>query len=270
MTDSTILVLGGTGKTGRRIVSRLAERGAEVRAASRSGAVRFDWDDRATWAPALAGAEAAYVIPPDELGPVDRLAEFLALATEAGVRRFVLLSARGVEQPGHSGLPGAEAAVRDSGAEWTILRPAWFAQNFSEDMFATPVEAGLLALPTGDGKDPFIDAEDIADVAVAALLEDGHHGQVYELSGPELLSFPEAVALIAEASGRDVEFRSAEPQEFVEALVAYGMQQDLAEFSAELLTGIREGANAYLSDGVQRALGRQPRRFADYVRATWG
>ncbi|GAA2783731.1 NAD(P)H-binding protein [Saccharopolyspora taberi] len=270
MTNKTILVLGGTGKTGRRVVSRLAERGVEARAASRKGAVRFDWDDETTWAPALEGADAAYLIPPTELGSGELFSTFVARAEQAGVRRFVLLSAREVDESPSTGVQAAEAAVRASGAEWTIVRATWFAQNFSEDFFAPSIESGVLALPTGDGKEPFIDVDDIADVVVAVLLEDGHHGQVYELSGPELLSFAEAVALISEQSGKDVVFQPVEPAEFTRALIADGFPDDLADLFAGLLALIRNGGNAYLSDGVQRVLGRPPRRFADYVRRTWG
>ncbi|MFD0485933.1 SDR family oxidoreductase [Saccharopolyspora spinosporotrichia] len=208
MTNSTILVLGGTGKTGRRVAAKLAARGADVRVASRRGAVRFDWDDRSTWAPALEGADAAYVIAPSETDDGETISEFIVAATAAGVGRLVLLSAREVETSMVPGLKAAEAAVRRSDARWTILRPSWFAQNFSEDMFLPLIDAGLVALPTGDGKEPFIDAEDIADVAVAALTEDGHDRQVYELSGPDLLSFPEAVEMIAAASGREVAFKA--------------------------------------------------------------
>ncbi|QUH00020.1 NAD(P)H-binding protein [Saccharopolyspora erythraea] len=270
MTNSTILVLGGTGKTGRRVAAKLAARGFGVRVASRRGAVRFDWDDRSTWAPALEGVDAAYVVAPSETDDGETISEFIPAATAAGAGRLVLLSAREVETSMGTGLKAAEAAVRRSDARWTILRPSWFAQNFSEDMFLPLINAGLVALPTGDGEEPFIDAEDIADVAVAALTEEGHDQQVYELSGPDLLSFPEAVKMIAAASGRDVAFKAVTAAEFMESLLGNGLPEDVARMVTDLLDAIRRGENAHLSDGVRRALGRPPRPFADYVREVWG
>ncbi|MFE0044832.1 NmrA family NAD(P)-binding protein [Streptomyces albireticuli] len=260
-----ILVLGASGKTGSRVLTRLTSLGHSVRAASRSGATRFDWADRTTWAPALAGVEAVYIVPTETLGLPER-ADFVAAAKEAGVRRLVQLSVRGIDE---DGVPPTEAAVRESGLEWTILRPCWFAQNFAAaDFFLPEVLAGEVSTPAGDGREPFIDAEDIADVAVAALTADGHDGRTYELSGPETLSFAEALALIGEAAGRDVRHRHVPPAVYVENLTGAGIPRDDAEAVAGFLDGIGEGADDFLSDGVRQALGREPRSFRDYVRAT--
>ena len=198
----TTLVLGGTGKTGRRVVERLAARGVPTRVGSRSGEPPFDWEDRATWAPALRGVGAAYVsYYPDLAVPSAPAAvgDLAALAVELGVRRLVLLSGRGEEEAQR-----AERILQEAGADWTIVRCSWFSQNFSENFMLDGVLDGVLALPVGDVREPFVDAEDIADVAVAALTEPGHAGQLYELTGPRLLTFAEAVAEIADASGRDV------------------------------------------------------------------
>jgi uncharacterized protein YbjT (DUF2867 family) len=162
------LVLGGTGKIGRRVVDRLAARGLPVRIGSRSGDPRFDWEDRSTWDPVLEGVGSAYVshywdaIP----GAAETLGLFADLAVESGVPRLVLLSGRGEEEAER-----AERAVRDSGAELTVLRSTWFAQNFSEDYWQEQVQAGEVALPAADTPEPFVDADDIADVAVAALTD---------------------------------------------------------------------------------------------------
>ncbi|MEU9116702.1 NAD(P)H-binding protein [Streptomyces sp. NPDC048483] len=265
MSKKEILVLGGTGKVGSRVVAQLQERGVPVRAASRSGRTRFDWDDESTWGPAVEGVDAAFVVCLEGRSDSSQLARaFVEFAVSKGVRRLVLLSARGVEN--HQDLLVPEQSVRASGAEWTILRPSWFAQNFTElPLFTAAIEAGELALPTGDGLEPFIDAEDIAAVGVAALTEEGHAGQTYEMTGPRLLTFETAVQEIATATGREVRFVTLEPEEYTARLSALGASGDEIMLMDGLFAAIREGRQAHLSDGVPRALGREPRDFGAYV-----
>jgi uncharacterized protein YbjT (DUF2867 family) len=220
MTKHPILVIGGTGKSGSRVVSRLRAQGIPVRVASRSGEPAFDWHDRTTWDTALESVKAVYLVP---LDGQFLTRPFVERAAQLGVERVVLLSGRGVDAPGYSGeanIAGAthvdgESAVRDSGIAWTILRPAWFAQNFSEGVFRDAILAGELRLPAGDGAASFVDAEDIAAVAVAALTEDGHAAQTYELSGPRALTIAEAVTEISEATGRRIRYVPFSPGEFV-------------------------------------------------------
>ncbi|MER6770694.1 NAD(P)H-binding protein [Streptomyces bacillaris] len=270
--SSPVLVLGGTGKTGRRVVARLRDLGVEVRAASRSGETRFDWEYPDTWAPALKGAAAVYIVPLDtEPSPTPA---FVEQAVAAGVRRMVLLSARGVDVPGYFGSPllddgphlRGEQAVRASGLAWTILRPGWFAQNFSEGVFLEGVRDGELALPVGDGRAAYIDVDDIAAVAVAALTEDGHDGEVYELSGPRALSVPEVLDEIAKASGRRAAYAPLEEAAFRDALVVRGMTEVEADLWTAALDPIRTSREAPLKDGVHRALGRPPRDVSDVFR----
>jgi uncharacterized protein YbjT (DUF2867 family) len=210
MTDTSTqtrptLVLGGTGKTGRRVVERLSARGVPVRVGSRSADHRFDWEDPATWGPALEGVGAVYVSYYPDLavpGAVDVVRSFAELAVGSGVRRLVLVSGRGEE-----GAQRAERAVQETGGEVTVVRATWFMQNFSEDYMLDHVLSGVVALPAGDTPEPFVDAEDIADVAVAALTDDGHIGELYELTGPRLLTFSDAVGEIAKATGRDIPYQ---------------------------------------------------------------
>ncbi|THC47414.1 NAD(P)H-binding protein [Streptomyces sp. A1499] len=276
-----VLVTGGTGKTGRRVVARLRELGVETRAASRSGETRFDWADRTTWQAALDGAAAVYIVPLDT-SPSPTTA-FIEQAVASGVRRLVLLSARGVDVrgyfgPGHevSGPHGeGERAVRASGVAWTILRPGWFAQNFSEGVFLDGVREGELALPTGDGKAAFIDADDIADVAVAALTEDGHAGQEYGLSGPRALGIADVLDEIAKETGKRAAYVSVDTAAFRAGLVAQGFTDEEASLWADALIPITTSREAPVLDGVRRALGREPRDFADFVRdaaarGVWG
>jgi uncharacterized protein YbjT (DUF2867 family) len=270
---ATTLVLGGTGKTGRRVARRLTARGLPVRSGSRSGDPPFDWEDQSTWAPALRKVESVYLSYHPDLaapGAAETIGRFAELAVASGVRRIVLLSGRGEEQAQVS-----ERTVRNSGAEWTILRSSWFSQNFSEDYLLEPVLSGEIALPAEDVAEPFVDVEDIADVAVAALTEDGHAGQLYELSGPRLLTFAEAAEEIAKASGREVRYVPISPERYTAGMIRQGVPAEYAAFLTELFTRVLDGRNAHLTDGVQRALGRQPRDFTDFARdaaasGVWG
>jgi uncharacterized protein YbjT (DUF2867 family) len=257
------LVLGGTGKIGRRVVERLAARGRPVRVGSRSGEPRFDWDDRRTWDAVLEGVGSAYVshywdaIP----GAADTLGSFAHLAVESGVPRLVLLSGRGEEEAER-----AERAVRDSGAELTVLRSTWFAQNFSEDYWREQVRAGEVALPAADTPEPFVDADDVADVAVAALTDDRHIGELYELTGPRLLTFAEAVREISRAVGREVRYLPVSIEDFAAAAPGQGLPGEVVEMLTFIFGEVLDGRNARLAYGVRRALGRVPRDFGDYAR----
>ncbi|HEU4328591.1 MAG TPA: NAD(P)H-binding protein [Roseiflexaceae bacterium] len=264
MSNTLTLVLGGTGKTGRRVVERLQARGLPVRIGSRNGEPRFDWNDQSTWADALRGVAAAYIAYVPDLGAPgarETIGAFVDQAVRSGVRRLVLLSGRGEPEAQR-----CEQLVQESGAAWTVVRASWFAQNFSEDFLSDLVMGGVVALPTGDVREPFVDADDIADVAVAALTGEGHAGQIYELTGPRLLTFAEAVAAIAAASGREVQFVPITREEFVAGLEQYGLPADLIALLDNLFTTTLDGRNAYLADGVQRALGRAPRDFGEYAR----
>jgi uncharacterized protein YbjT (DUF2867 family) len=266
-----ILILGGTGKTGRRVAQRLRDAGHSPRVASRSrGDVRFDLGEPSTWPAALAGIDAAYLVEPQVQGTEEgqrRLPRFVAAAVAAGARRLVMLSAPGVAgNPAHP-LWRAEEAVKRSGLEWTIVQPNWFAQNFSETFWRPGILAGALVLPTGTGTTAFVDAGDIADVAAAALTRDGHHGQTYVLTGPRAISFGEATALIGQATGATVRHVDIAPEDFIQAQIDDGVPVRVASQLTRLYGSIRDGQAAAIFDGVQRALGRQPRAFEDYVSA---
>lgn len=276
MSNELILVVGGTGTTGGRVVARLRERGVAVRVASRGGAPRFDWTDRTTWDGALEGVTTAYVVPLDGRSLTR---PFVETAVAHGVGRIVLLSGRGVDVPGYAGEASTagpthidgEAVVRalgtGSGTGWTIVRPAWFAQNFSEGFFLDAVRAGELRLAAGDGAASFVDADDIAAVAVAALTEDGHDGRTYELSGPRALTIAEALAEISAATGRQIRYVPLSPEEFMAELRDQGLSAAEAADYAESLSPLRRGLDDHLSDGVRLVLGREPRDFRDVVKS---
>jgi uncharacterized protein YbjT (DUF2867 family) len=263
------LVLGGTGKTGRRVAERLAERGLLVRIGSRSAEPPFDWEKPDTWATALEGVSAAYVSYYPDLaipGAPEAVRSFTELAVESGVQRLVLLSGRGEEEA-----QSAEQALREvgeeAGVEWTIVRCAWFMQNFDENYLLEPILAGEVALPSGNVPEPFVDAEDIADVAVAALTEDGHAGEIYELTGPRLLTFEEAVGEISKATRQEIRFVPVSLEEFEAVLAEVDvLPPEFLSFLTYLFGEVLDGRNAHLTDGVRRALGREPKDFSDYAR----
>ena len=262
----TTLVLGGTGKTGRRVADRLTKDRLPVRIGSRTGQPPFDWANPDTWTPVLANTESIYLVFYPDLafpGAAETIHAFTTLAVNNGTRRVVLLSGRGEEQARAS-----EQAIQDSGADWTILRASWFNQNFSEHFLLGPVLDGEIALPAGDVPEPFIDADDIADVAAAALTSDTHTGQIYDLTGPRLLTFADAAAEITTATGRHIRYTPVTPAQYAAAAAAHGVPEEQIAALTDLFTRVLDGRNAHLTDGVHRALGRSPRDFTDYTHAT--
>ncbi|MFJ8130226.1 NmrA family NAD(P)-binding protein [Streptomyces hydrogenans] len=264
MTIRTVLVTGATGKTGRRVAERLAARGLTVREGSRSGAVPFDWEAPEGWAAALRGADAAYVnYYPDLAAPgaTEAMGAFGAAAAREGVRRLTLLSGRG-----EPAAVAAEEALREAaGVELTVVRGAFFAQNFTEGLLAEGVAAGELVFPAGDTPEPFVDVADLADVVVETLLSDVHAGLVHELTGPRALTFAEVAAELSRASGRPVAYTSVTAEAYAELLTGFGLPRPEAEWLADLFATLLDGHNAEPTDGVKRVLGREPRSFARFA-----
>jgi len=261
-----ILILGATGKTGSRITQRLKTAGLPVRLGSRSASPPFDWEDRSTWEAALDGIAAVYISYQPDLavpGAVETIQSFTNLAVKSGVSKLVLLSGRREAEAEE-----AERVIQNSGVDWTILRCSWFFQNFSESHFLEPIVQGELALPVGNIAEPFVDVEDIAEIAVQALTQPGHSGQLYELTGPRALTFAEAVDEIARETGRDISFVAVPPDAYREALEQAQLPAELIDLVLYLFTTVLDGRNTPLADGVQRALGRPARDFSDYVRRT--
>lgn len=273
MTNTTV-VLGGTGKTGRRVAQQLSDRGLPVRVASRSSEHRFDWYDESTWAPVFEGADKMYVAPPMDPSGAAQAELAVKAAAANGVQHAVLLSGRGTGSPGrefdvYRAGASLEVALQESGMSWTIVRPAWFMQNFSEDFLLDGVLHGELRAPAGDGAEAFIHADDIAEVIVHTLLDpEKHAGTAYALSGPRTMTLAQAAAEISAASGRPVVYEHVDSEEYQAEIVEYGLSAEEAKGLADLFTVVRRGLSDYVSDGVQQVLGRAPRDFSEYVRAT--
>jgi uncharacterized protein YbjT (DUF2867 family) len=264
--EGITLVIGGTGKTGRRVADRLLSLGRQTRVVSRSASPSFDWNEKGTWDAALAGVTTAYITYAPDLaipGATAVIRAFVGLAVDKGVKRLVLLSGRGEEEA-----QACERIVQEAGIVWTIVRASWFDQNFSEGELLGMVLDGVIALPTGDVPEPFVDAEDIADVAVAALTEEGHDYEIYEVTGPRLLTFADVAHEISNASGREVGFMQIPKEAFAEAVTDSGAPEELVWLLNYLFETVLDGRNAYLGNGVQRALGREPRDFTDFARRT--
>ena len=265
MAELPILIIGGAGKTGARVDALLKARGIPTRPVSRSTAVPFDWTRAETWPAALADVSMAYITYQPDLvveGAAEAIAEVARLARANGVKQLVLLSGRGEPRALR-----AEAALQQSGVPWTIVRASWFDQNFSEGYLLDGVLAGGIALPAGAVPEPFIDADDIAEVVVAALTDRRHAGKLYEVTGPRALTFAQAVAEIAAATGRPIQYRQVTPEDFAAGLRPH-VPADIIELMLELFTVLLDGRNSAVAHGVEQALGRPARDFAEYARRT--
>ncbi|NUR96301.1 MAG: NAD(P)H-binding protein [Kribbellaceae bacterium] len=266
-----ILILSGKGKTGRRVAAQLDARGVPYRLASRSSEQRFDWYDESTWADAVRGAETAYLAPP--VGPTGLAQAGRFIQQADGLRRLVLLSGRGVGGSGrefavYDGQLELESVVRARDLDWTIVQPAWFAQGFSEDFLRYDVLAGEIRLSAGTGGEAWIDTNDVGDVMTTALLDPSYAGQVIPISGPRVLTMTEIADELTAATGRPIKYVDLDPAAHVAELLEHGLPQEDAEAVRDLFTVIRNHRSEYVSDGVERVLGRPPRDFTDWARET--
>lgn len=262
-TAAPFLVIGGGGKTGRRVIDRLEALGHDVRSASRSASPSFDWNDDGNWNEVLAGVKAIYVTYHPDLsvpGASDHIRALLTVAKAQGVERIVLLSGRGEEEA-----QLCERLVLHSSIPATIVRCGWFNQNYSESFFRDLLMSGTLAVPNAHVGEGYVDADDIADVVTAALTGDGHEGRIYQLTGPELLTFRDVAAIFHEVTGRELEVIDVSREAFVEGLAAAQLPEGMVQLVDYLFNEVLDGRNASLGDGVQQALGRPPRDFRSFL-----
>ena len=262
-----ILVIGGTGKTGRKVVQRLQALAQEVRVGSRNGNPAFDWLDRSTWPAALAGMDKVYITyQPDLAVPraLDAIEELTKLAQQQQVKKLVLLSGKGEREA-----ELCEQVVINSGIAYTIVRASWFNQNFSESFFLDPILAGHVALPQAEARVPYVDTDDIADVVVESLMDNKHDGQLYELTGPRLLTFPQVINEIAQATGREIAFMPISLSAYVKMLEEYQVPADYVWLINYLFSEVLAAkGNDAISHDIEKVLVRKAKDFSDYVKET--
>ena len=264
MKNSPILIIGKNGKTGLRVEQRLQALGYNTRGVSRSTLPSFDWQEPTTWRNALEGAESAYVtFYPDLAIPTaeQSIRKFVILAEELGLRHLVLLSGRGEQ-----GAELAEKVLQNSSLDWNVVRASWFMQNFSEGFMIEGILNGELLLPAGNIVEPFIDIDDIADVAVAALTRPELRNKLFEVSGPRALSFAQCVAEISEVVGYPVKFSQVSIKDFLHQLRNEGLPENLLWLMNELFTVVFDGRNSIPTSGVEEVLGRPATDFSEYLR----
>ncbi len=267
MKQRKILILGGKGKTGRRVVQKLSNLGyTDIRIGSRNETPVFDWENPESWLDVIKGMEAVYItFQPDLAIPAapEAIKKFTSLAAEHGVTKMVLLSGRGEKEA-----QVCEEIVMHTAQNWTIVRASWFNQNFSESVFLGPILARHVALPRAEALEPFTDADDIADVVVETLIDDKHNGHIYELTGPRLMTFPQAIAEIAEATGSDIQFQPLTLEENVHLLKTYQLPEDHIWLINYLFTEVLDGRNATVTSDIEKILGRKATDFSEYAKVT--
>ncbi|MBU3023633.1 NmrA family NAD(P)-binding protein [Aestuariibacter sp. A3R04] len=257
------LVIGASGKTGSRVYQKLHDLGLDVQGASRNGEIHFDWQAPETWARALLGVDAVYLTYyPDLAMPQapDDIAKFCALAKIKGVKHITLLSGRG-----EPAAQVCEEIVQTSDLSNTIVRASWFNQNFSEGMFHNFIVAGTIELPVGAVGEPFVDVDDICDVVVASLLDERHNGKLYEVTGPELLSFAQLADIFSKVLQTPISFVEVSLSDFVATLRDQKVDSHVIDMLTYLFTEVLDGRNAYAVDGVEQALGRSAKTFEQFV-----
>lgn len=261
--NKSVLIIGKNGKTGNRVEHLLQAAGITTRGVSRNTSPVFDWKNQNTWNDAMKGCQSAYVsFQPDLAIPEAQeiIKNFIETAKQENLQHIVLLSGRG-----EKGAEKAEQQVIQSGLTWNILRASWFNQNFSEGFLQKDILNRHVALPSASIKEPFIDADDIAEVAVQCFKEPAWHNQLLELTGPELLTFESCISIISDITGQPIEFRSISTEQLITSLQRQGQPQEVLWLMKELFTEVMDGRNSYLTDDVQNVLRRPARRFSDYV-----
>lgn len=261
-----ILVLGATGKTGKRISERLQQLGHSVRSGSRTAAIPFDWNLPETWAPVLRGMDKVYISFQPDLavpGSMQAITTLMEEIRKAGIQKVVLLSGRGEKEAQE-----CEEIVMKSGVDWTILRASWFMQNFSEGFFADSIREGQIVLPVVKSKEPFVDVDDIADVAVESLLHKQHSQRLYELTGPELLWYKDAISQIAQKTGKKISYQEIPMDDYTALLREYQLPEDMIWLIRYLFTEVLDGRNASVVNDIETVLKRKATSFTEYIEKT--
>ncbi|SFR51513.1 Uncharacterized conserved protein YbjT, contains NAD(P)-binding and DUF2867 domains [Robiginitalea myxolifaciens] len=262
-----VLVIGGTGKTGSRVVERLNEAGHIIQIGSRNSQPAFNWDDPATYAPALKGMDRAYIVYYPDLavpGSREAIEKLTEVALKQGLEKVVLLSGKGEREA-----EVCEQIVADSGLNYTLVRASWFNQNFSEGAFLESVLAGTVALPMPEAEIPFVDADDIADIVAKVLVDDSYNGQTITVTGPRKMTWGEVVAAMSAGIGREIKYVPITLDEFKGGMQAAGLPESyiwLFGYLFEEVLGNPE--NQDVSHDIERVLGRMATDFKEFVAKT--
>ncbi len=267
MNIENILVIGGTGKTGRRVVEQLKKKGIEPKIGSRNASPSFDWDDKDTWVNTLNGIEKMYVTYYPDLavpGAKEKIESLTYLAKELGIKKMVLLSGKGEIEA-----EACENIVINSGMDYSIVRASWFNQNWSESFFLDPIISGEVALPMSDVLIPFVDANDIAEVAAKVLLDDAYNGEIIEVTGPELITFKDIVNIISKVSNRKLNFYEITLEQYVEGMKQMQIPDDVVWLIEYLFSHVLTNPrNQLVVNDIERVLGRKAKPFAEYAQET--
>ncbi|TYA69898.1 NmrA family NAD(P)-binding protein [Seonamhaeicola marinus] len=267
MTTHNYLIIGGTGKTGRKVVNNLKELGLNVKVGSRNASPKFDWQDSNTWSEALENIDKVYITFQPDLavpGALQAIENLSKLAKEKGVKKLVILSGKGETEA-----EACEQVVMNSGIDYTIVRASWFNQNFSESFFLDPILSGQVNLPCPEAKVPYVDTSDIADVVTEALLHDEHNGKIYEITGPRLLTFEEVISEIAKVTNRDIQFNPINLEQYIGFLKDNDVPADYVWLIDYLFSNVLTNPNnSVVSHDVEKVLKRKAKDFSDYVTET--
>lgn len=262
-----ILVTGGTGKTGRRVVERLQSEGHNVRIGTRNSEPAFDWNNPVSYAKALKGMDRAYIVYYPDLavpGAKEAIKVFTEAALKEGLDKVVLLSGKGETEA-----EACEQIVADSGLNYTLVRASWFNQNFSESFLLEPILAGHVALPMPQAQIPFVDADDIAEVVAKVLVDDQYNRQTITVTGPRKLTFEEVISTIAAGANREIAFQPITIAEYGKAMKAAGLPDDYVWLFSYLFEEVLGNPdNQDISHNVEAVLGRKATDFKDFVRKT--
>ena len=261
---NNIAVIGGNGKTGRRVVQNLENLNQNVFVPSRKGSIKFDWEDRSTYATALEGMDRAYIVYYPDLavpGAKEDIKAFTDAALEAGLEKVVLLSGKGEVEAER-----CEEIVAQSGLNYTLVRASWFNQNFTESFLLDPILAGHVALPMPEAEIPFVDAQDIADVVTKVLLEDSFNGKTFEITGPRKLRFRDVVEEVSLATGRVINYEPISIEAYREAMKNAGLPDGYVWLFSYLFQEVLGNAeNQTVSNDIETVLGRKARDFSEFA-----
>lgn len=265
--QNNILVIGGTGKTGRKVVKGLKQHNQNVRIGSRNETPSFEWSDPATWQRALEGMDKVYIVYYPDLavpGAFEAIKGLIAEAKKAGVKKAVLLSGKGEKEAER-----CEQLVAGSGLDYTLVRASWFNQNFSESFLLDPILAGHVALPMPHAKIPFVDTDDIAEVVIKVLLDDAHNGKTYEITGPRAITFEEAIKEIADGTERNIKYQAVSLEAYNSMMKAAGVPSDYIWLFDYLFREVlSKEENQFISSDIEKVLGRKATDFKEFVRQT--